>query len=282
MMRGRRIDEIAGLDTYSLCGSRISISLSTIQEEASFDYYSSQSSFGTVSSFDSAMISAESLCSGCRFDSVVAKGTKNNNNKTSKIMSSTPAHPLQQLIRPTEIIFEGLDEMEHPTVNNLTQNARRPLRGSIGSSDSGDSGSSPSISHEYTRPLNDDGEHESYLRRTGGPSLGLDAEYNRPLNDEFDSAWEYSRPLNDDPQRYSYHHRYSVEKKGEEKVEDDRGSYNHRISDSSGDWIRQFDDMRLISSPMPSPASSCSSKSRSLAIPKAVVETILSNPALED
>merc|ERR1719215_764343 len=106
------------------------------------------------------MISAESLCSGCRFDSVVAKGTKNNINKTSKIMPSIPAHPLQQLIRPTEIIFEGLDEMKHPTVNNLTQNARRPLRSSIESNDSGDSDSNPSISHEYTRPLNDDGEHE--------------------------------------------------------------------------------------------------------------------------
>eukprot|EP00526_Cylindrotheca_closterium_P014968 CAMPEP_0113660410 /NCGR_PEP_ID=MMETSP0017_2-20120614/32884_1 /TAXON_ID=2856 /ORGANISM="Cylindrotheca closterium" /LENGTH=288 /DNA_ID=CAMNT_0000575041 /DNA_START=203 /DNA_END=1069 /DNA_ORIENTATION=- /assembly_acc=CAM_ASM_000147 len=280
MMR-LRADEMAPVDAYSLCGSRISISLSTILEEASFDYFSSQSSFGTVSSFDSAMISAESLCSGCRFESVprVAK------NKTSKLMP--PSHPRQPLIRPTEIIFEGLDEMEKPPMNNLIKNARRPKRSSVGSSD-GDSCCSSHHSAsilsqgggaEYTQPLNDDDDHDSYQRRRISSLTMPDFEYGRPLNDEDpDFVVEYSRPLNDGPYHpYSSHRGYDEEEKEEEKVEEgDSLIRSHRYSES--DLMRQFEDMRLISSPMASPASSSSSKSRSLAIPTAVIETILSNP----
>ncbi|CAJ1964512.1 unnamed protein product [Cylindrotheca closterium] len=271
MMRRIPADDIVPLDAFSLCGSRISISLSTIQEECSFDYFSSQSSFGTVSSFDSAMISAESLCSGCRFDSVATK------NKTSKLMP--PSHPRQPLKRPTEIIFEGLDEVENspsntPIHNNLMRNARRPKRSSFGSRSSSDgSCSTTGDGAEYTQPLNDDddGERDSSCHNRRFSSLTMDDfDYMRPLNDE-DREVEYSRPLNDGPYHPYSNIRYGDG--GEEKVEED-GTI-HRFSDS--DLIRHFDDMRLLSSPMASPESSSSSKSRSYAMQTAMREAMLSN-----
>ncbi|KAL3937590.1 MAG: hypothetical protein SGBAC_007330 [Bacillariaceae sp.] len=195
-------------------------------------------------------------------------------------MPSLPPRGARQLARPKEIIFEGLDEMEQqaPDDNNLTTNAKRPKRG--GSWDGDYDCSSQGDGAEYTQPLNDDEPDFSYRQRRMSSLTMPDFEYIQPLNDEdssADSGIEYSRPLNEG-HRYSSNRRYEDEMEREEEgkvEEDDSRIGTHRFLQS--DLIRHFDDMRLISSPMTSPASSCSSKSRSIAMPTVMVETILSN-----
>eukprot|EP00980_Cylindrotheca_fusiformis_P004870 scaffold1036_cov93-Cylindrotheca_fusiformis.AAC.3 len=152
-------DEQFGKQVFSSgsCCGRSSISLSTIQEECSLDYCSSLSSFESVSSFDSALISGDStvsLSSGGRFESF-ARCCRN----VSRI---NPTMPVRNGggggRRPAEVQYE-FNFSDLPRVDRIDDRSNGDQADEIhDGADDDDAYPNSRVTHggaEYTQPLND-------------------------------------------------------------------------------------------------------------------------------
>jgi hypothetical protein len=113
-------EEFEKAGVFSSGSSYSSFSLATIQEECSLYSDTSFSSFGSISSFDSAIISADSLCSLCsggRFEILAL----------SKSKSTLTIPPIPRRARPTEI-FCDMQENGLFDMNDQDVAYRIPLR----------------------------------------------------------------------------------------------------------------------------------------------------------